>query len=160
MNDTVKRLPFDLTVWTVSIVAGLALLAHEAMAGHDFSSARNARWQAECGACHVAYPPQLLPAPAWHRVMARLDRHFGTDASLDPGAAAEIGAFLERHAARTSRDTASGRITDTGWFVREHDEVPAATWRSAAVKSPANCAACHRRAEQGDFGERSLRLPR
>jgi hypothetical protein len=33
-------------------------------------------------------------------------------------------------------------------------------WRLAAVKSPANCAACHTTAEQGDFRERNIRIPR
>ena len=45
-------------------------------------------------------------------------------------------------------------------LAKEHDEVPAALWKSAAVKGPANCAACHTRAEDGDYAERSLRLPK
>ena len=52
------------------------------------------------------------------------------------------------------------RITQTHWFVREHDEVPAETWKLLAVKSKANCGACHTRAEQGDFSEGSLRVPK
>ena len=38
----------------------------------------------ECGDCHVAYPPGLLPATSWRRLMAGLDRHYGSDASLEP----------------------------------------------------------------------------
>ena len=34
----------------------------------------------ECGSCHLAYPPGLLPALSWQRLMGGLDRHFGTDA--------------------------------------------------------------------------------
>ena len=37
----------------------------------------------ECAACHTAYPPGLLPAASWNRVMTGLDKHYGTDASLD-----------------------------------------------------------------------------
>lgn len=163
MDDAVKRTVFDVTVWIVSLLAGLVLIAHEGMAESRIPPADNACWKAECGSCHVAYPPRFLPGPAWRRMMSGLEKHFGTDASLDPQAAAEIGAFLDRNAAsgRRARGPAETlRITETAWFVREHDEVPAATWKLPAVKSAANCAACHTLAEQGDFRERNIRVPR
>ena len=146
---------------TALLFAALALLAHEALAdGHRFT-ADNPRWKAECGSCHLAYPPQLLPASAWRSIMAGLERHFGADASLEPAAAAEIGAFLEKNAGSGRRaDGRTLRITEAAWFRREHDEVPAAAWRRPSIRSAANCAACHRGAEQGDFRERNIRIPR
>ena len=45
------------------------------------------KYQQECAACHVAYPPGMLPAASWQRVMGNLSHHYGTDASLDPAAA-------------------------------------------------------------------------
>jgi hypothetical protein len=121
----------------------------------------NAKWLAECGSCHVAYPPRLLPAESWRALMAGLDKHFGSDASLDAPAAREIGAFLDKHAGGRRHD-ASGhlRITETRWFKHEHDEVSARVWKSAKVKSPANCAACHPQAERGSFNEHEIRIPR
>ena len=121
----------------------------------------NPAYMAECGSCHVPYPPKLLPAQSWRALMARLDRHFGSDASLDAKTSEEISRYLAAHAGR--RDAPAGaepRITETRWFAREHDEVPAALWKGAAVKSPANCAACHTRADEGDYSERTLRLPK
>ena len=38
--------------------------------------------------------------------------------------------------------------------------LPAATWQRPAVKSASNCAACHTRADQGDFDEHTVRIPR
>ncbi len=38
----------------------------------------------ESPACHTAYPPGLLPAASWRRIMGGLDRHYGSDASLEP----------------------------------------------------------------------------
>lgn len=163
MDNEMKRQVFDITVWSVSIFVGLALIMHEAMADSSVPPARNDRWQAECGSCHIAYPPRLLPAPAWRRTMSQLDKHFGADASLDAKTAAEIGVFLEHNAAsgRRARGPADTlRITETPWFVSEHDKVPAAIWKLPAVKSAANCAACHTLAEQGDFRERNIRVPR
>lgn len=118
------------------------------------------KWQEECGSCHLAYPPQLLTADNWQRLMQKLDKHFGANAALEPQEVQDISAFLQRHAGRGSRYSASSlRITDTPWFSREHDEVSSKTWSDPAVKSRANCSACHVKAEQGDWSERSIRVP-
>jgi cytochrome c553 len=146
----------------VALAAAL-LLVHDAIAsGRAAPSASDPAWQAECGTCHVAYPPRLLPAAAWRALMDDLGRHFGPDASVDPATAAAIRAFLEANAgrARVPGDEATLRITQTRWFVREHRDVAAATWRSAGVRSAANCAACHTGAEAGRFGEHDTRIPR
>ncbi len=119
----------------------------------------SAVWQQECGACHIAYPASLLGPASWNGVMSGLDKHFGTDASLDAATAAQVGRYLRGNAGReqapatTATATPVLRISDTAWFRREHREVPAARWRSPGVKSAANCAACHRGAANGNFEE-------
>ena len=124
------------------------------------------KYQQECASCHLAYPPGLLPAASWQRLMANLPRHFGTDASLDEASVREIATWLNANAAgyrKVAREAApppEDRITRSQWFVREHREVAAATWKLPAVKSPANCAACHTRADQGDFNDDFVRIPR
>ena len=62
-----------------------------------------ASYAAECGSCHLAYPPALLAAGDWRRVMAGLDDHFGTDAAVDAQKRQEITAFLERHAGNAGK---------------------------------------------------------
>lgn len=62
--------------------------------------------------------------------------------------------------AARATDAALPRITSRDWFRREHDEVPAATWQRASIRSAANCEACHTDAAQGRFSERALRIPR
>jgi hypothetical protein len=118
-------------------------------------------YKRECGGCHAPFPPGLLGAADWRKTMTGLERHFGTDASLDAKSAGEIGAWLERNAGHAipSQGKAEPRITTTRWFTREHDEVPARVWKDARVKSTANCAACHRGADQGRYGERELNVP-
>ncbi|MBI5006942.1 MAG: diheme cytochrome c [Nitrosomonadales bacterium] len=159
---------------TVRMIALIALLAgavgsvqaddHEGDE-HEHGSrvvVSNARWQSECGSCHVAFPPRMLPAASWRAMMAGLDKHFGTDASLEPAVAREIGAFLEKHAGPQKQEPAGKpqlRISELRWFVREHDEVPDRIWKNPQVKSPANCAACHTKAESGDYRERNIRMP-
>lgn len=128
------------------------------------------KYQQECASCHLAYPPGMLPAASWSRLMNNLPRHFGTDASLDAATVSEIDRWLQTHAAdarggsRRAAATATpppeDRITRSAWFLHEHDEVAPAVWKRPSIKSPANCAACHTRADQGDFGERNIRIPR
>jgi hypothetical protein len=120
-----------------------------------------APYLSECGGCHLAYPPQLLSAQSWSRLMAGLSRHFGSDASVDAATAATIGAYLQANAGSPRKfGAAVDRISATRWFAHEHDEVPAAVWASPAVGSAANCGACHAGAERGDYSERTVRLPR
>ena len=121
------------------------------------------KYQQECAACHVAYPPAMLPAASWQGVVNDLQHHYGTDASLDLAAVKELSAWLTANAGTNKRareKPPEDRITLSAWFVREHNEVPTPTWKRPAVKSAANCAACHTRADQGEFRERDIRIPR
>lgn len=123
----------------------------------------NVKFQQECSGCHIAYAPGLLPAESWRKMMAGLDQHFGSDASLDAGDNQEITAFLVNNASnRWSASTAPLRISEAAWFKREHDdrEINPAVWKNPKVKSPANCGACHPQAERGDFSERNIRIPK
>ena len=116
----------------------------------------------ECGACHVAYPGKLMPAADWSKVLGSLDRHYGVDASLDPQVLAAVAGHLGSKPSGTKAGDSSQalpRITTSSWFRKEHDEVSAKTWSSPAVKSAANCSACHPGAGRGDFNEHSVRIP-
>jgi hypothetical protein len=117
----------------------------------------------ECGACHTAYPPGLLPSASWQRLMTGLDRHFGTDASLDEATVRQLATWLQANAGTYKRVSETpppqDRITQSAWFKREHRGIDAAVWRHASVRSAANCAACHGGAEGGNFSERGLRFP-
>lgn len=120
-------------------------------------------YQQECAACHLAYPPGLLPARSWERVMNGLDQHYGTDASLDAATVRQIGQWLRANAGTTKRVSAQpplDRITESAWFLSKHRKLDAPVWQHASVKSAANCAACHTRAEQGSFDEDELQFPR
>jgi hypothetical protein len=121
------------------------------------------KYRQECAACHVAYPPGMLPTASWRRLMNDLPHHFGSDASLDPATVKELSIWLTANAGtykRVNAEPPQDRITRSEWFIRKHDEVPAAAWKLPAVKSPSNCAACHAQADQGDFNERRVRIPR
>lgn len=123
----------------------------------------NAKWKQECGSCHMAFAPGLLPAESWRKVMSGLDKHFGADASLTAQESKEITDFLVKYASnRWSASSAPLRITEAAWFQRKHDghEISPAVWKRASVKSRANCVACHAEADKGDFNEHRVSIPK
>jgi cytochrome b len=125
----------------------------------------------ECSACHNFYHPSLLPAASWKRLMAGLDDHFGENAWIDEGDAAEIEAWLTAHAAETV-DTAPARLfsrrnpeppaalTETPAWRRLHGDLPAALFERAPILSRANCAACHADAASGRFSPFAISIPK
>ena len=146
------------------IAAATTAHAFSAHAGDHAYRVDHPAYRAECGSsCHLPYPPALLDAASWRAVTGGLDKHFGTDASLDAAARADILRLLESNAGR--RDTSAGgkpllRITETPKFLKEHrKEVPAEILRRPDVKTFANCAACHTGADKGDYSERGIRVP-
>lgn len=141
--------------------------------GRDVEPVTNAVYTAECGACHLAYPPGLLPSDAWGRVMDDLSAHYGDDASLDTATAAQIRDYLIAHGADgngwvRSRAFAAApipgdqppRITHTRYFQQKHDEVPTRLVRdNPGVVSFSRCESCHQGAQQGRFNEDDVRIP-
>ncbi len=117
----------------------------------------------ECGSCHAPFPPGLLPADSWQRLLSGLPRHFGTDASVDAATQKALSVWLATYAGsgkRARQAPPEDRITRGDWFAREHREVPAAAWKRASIKSAANCSACHEGAAQGRYDEDNVRIPR
>jgi hypothetical protein len=119
----------------------------------------------ECGSCHMVFPPQFLPGRSWRKIVDTLSDHFGENASLGASQRNVVLDYLLAHAAdspnagREGRKFAASippvdtplRITETGRWVREHRKIEPGKWTSAAVKSKANCVACHKGADQGVY---------
>ena len=133
----------------------------------------NATYTQECGSCHMAYQPGLLPPRAWAEIMtpAALKNHFGDDASLTEALRAEISTFLGANSADLGRQgypmqdsvsVAGGlpRITETASFKDEHNEIPARLVKdNPEVGSFSQCNRCHRGAVEGDYEERRIDIP-
>jgi nitrate/TMAO reductase-like tetraheme cytochrome c subunit len=112
-------------------------------------------YESECASCHMAYPPGLLGEKSWQNVMSGLNKHFGTDASLDAKDQKEISSWLQKNAATKQKYNVvapDNRITKTPWFIRD-------VWKRAGIKSAANCGACHTTAAEGIFSEKSISIP-
>lgn len=139
----------------------------------DVRPVENETYRSECGGCHFAYQPGLLPRHDWDRIMDSLVEHYGDDASLDAIPATAIRGYLRANAAGSasrsrSRAFAAGsdasdtlpRITDTSYFRREHYEIPSQWVRgNSEVGSFSNCQACHRNADAGIYNEHQVLIP-
>lgn len=164
--------------------AGIMILAMLAAAGTWFIPIKqgelpfksrlpdNPAWRSECGDCHLAYYPSLLPARSWQWLSERQSDHFGEDLALDPVTLEEIRAFLTSNSADQEL-TESGfktalslpdtetplRITSTPYWKAKHSEIPDSAWRSGQVQGRGDCAACHQDARAGSFEDAAMRIP-
>ncbi|WP_295388655.1 diheme cytochrome c [uncultured Thiodictyon sp.] len=141
--------------------------------GRDVPLITSESYATECGSCHFAYQPGLLPADGWARIMGALDDHFGDDATLDPAVAKDLGDYLAANAANDTRSIRSRafaayplpadglpRISKTVFFQRRHGEIPARLVKdNPQVKSFSQCDKCHRLAAKGHFYESSVIIP-
>ncbi len=149
---------------SLKISLALLLLTTPATLGDErYDPVRSEVVLKECGACHMAFQPQMLPKRSWDKIMQELSDHFGEDASLDADTKEQIEAYLDKNAAdsgwwggkfmRGVKDNMTPlRITQTPHWIREHDDEISAQ-ALAAAKSKANCVACHPRANRGDYDD-------
>ena len=135
------------------------------------ASPLNENYKSNCGGCHLAYPPELLPASSWSNLLARLDNHFGESLSLDDPTKEEVRKYLTENAADRSGTKTAGkilrdlggaypvRITEVPYIQRKHREISPEVFKRKAVGSFSNCLACHKAAEQGDFKDDRAAIP-
>jgi hypothetical protein len=165
-------------VLVTSVSSAGALLAsggggEEGGRDRSLPTVSNAKWKAECSSCHMLYHPGLLPQRSWQKLMDGLDKHFDENAALDAATRDEIARFLAANSAdkldnrRSSRinqsipaNAAPLRISETGYFISKHDEISPAIFKRKSIGSAANCAVCHKGAEQGNFSESQVKIPR
>ena len=166
-----------IVIMSVVVLTGILLTTVYGIKGSfasgddDYDTARkNPTYIEECGACHMVYPPRLLPANSWRKMMAGLDDHFGENAELD----SETTQLIERYLVKSTdsskqkyrklfRNLGSRtplRITELPYFIRKHDEIPAKFLvDNDKLSSFSQCSACHKYAEKGEFEDDDISIP-
>jgi len=134
----------------------------------------NQEYRDECGACHFAYHPGLLPARSWKQIMLNLQNHFGEDADIDNAIKARLLKYLsefgaienspygrERIIAKSlSSNDVPARITDLKYIKHEHEDLTRKmVVDNVKVKSLANCNVCHTTITSGSFAEDKIVIP-
>lgn len=129
----------------------------------------------ECGECHFAYQPGLLPAKSWKKLLSAdaLKDHFGDNAELDKDTLQVIYDYAVENAAdkslyKRSRKialaTAEGeppiRITEVRYIKRKHKDIPEKMVKdNKDVKSLSYCNKCHTQADKGVFDADTVSIP-
>lgn len=132
----------------------------------------NPTYKANCGACHFAYQPQLLPSSSWSKILDGRSDHFGETLDLDPATEKEIAEYLKANAAESSpsklsarflrslRGNTPNRITEIPCIRKYHHEISRDVITRDSIGSLSNCAACHTTAEIGIYDDDDVRVPK
>jgi len=157
-------------IWFQGYLTATAEQPYQPFVGPDLPD--HDLWREECGACHLAFHPSLLPARSWKTIMAEQDAHFAEDLFLEPDAVADIEAFLVKNSAEQGLTEAAWkinrsipksetllRITEAPYWLKKHQEISDAIWQDPKINGKVNCAACHLDAEKGTFEDAAMRLP-
>ena len=135
----------------------------------------NKQYQDECGGCHFAYQPGLLPAKSWEVLLnaEALRKHFGVNAELDNDTLKVIHDYAVDNAAdkswyKRSRKiaiaTAEGpaplRITELRYISRKHHHISEKMIKgNKGVKSLSFCDKCHTQAAKGVYDTDTVSIP-
>jgi hypothetical protein len=125
----------------------------------------------ECGACHLAYQPELLPSESWDKILAGLEDHFGETVDLDKESKKTLTEYLKTNSAEHSRAKRSVkimrslgsntpmRITDLPYIQAKHRKISQDVLQRESIGSLSNCSACHVSAEKGIYEDDYVRIP-
>ena len=139
---------------------------------HDYRPVSNSTFVEHCGACHLAYPPELLPSGSWEKILADLDDHNGNNVTIGEADLKTISQFLKSNAADKTRSKRAGkimrslrgqtprRITEVPYIRQKHHDVSAELFQKDSIGSPSNCVACHTTADQGIFDDDNVTIPK
>ncbi|MDH5694222.1 MAG: diheme cytochrome c [Gammaproteobacteria bacterium] len=135
----------------------------------------NSTYKEECGSCHLAYPPGLLPSASWQKLLNKkaLADHFGDSAELDEETRKELELYALDNAAEKSyykrprkimaslgTDEAPLRITEIPYIREKHEDIPSEKIKgNKKVGSLSQCDKCHRQAQNASFDDDTVLIP-
>lgn len=139
-----------------------------AQAARQAPLASDKTWTSECGGCHLAYHPSLLPERSWSKLFATQGSHFGEDLALEGATLEHLEDFAVSHAAERldspvawkmattiEPDAAPVRITETAYWRERHERLDEATWKRV---HRSDCGACHKDAVRGTFAPGAIEV--
>ncbi|MFV0564141.1 cytochrome C [Malaciobacter mytili] len=139
----------------------------------DVSLVTNEIYTNECGSCHFAYFPGLLPQNSWEKLMSGLDNHFGDDASVDEQTFQTLSKFLNDNSAEKNMNYKRSRkivksiakdevyiaISKTPYIHKKHKKIRKDLITQKEVKGLFNCTACHKSAKKAIFNDDDVNIP-
>jgi len=155
------------TAMKIALLALAASLGAEAAqyVRRDVFRNNNATYEKECGSCHFPYQAGWLPERSWRALMSSLANHFGENAELKVSQRQEVLNYLVANSAERASSMRSHEMLE----VIKPGETPTSITKvlyvggihggfldpnfkgKPQVKTLANCATCHQKAERGWF---------
>jgi cytochrome b len=125
-------------------------------------------WFKECGSCHLAYSPAMLPFASWQRTLDEQEKHFGEDLGL--GAEA-VRTLLEhakatpapswaawKLAASVPKGEAPLEVSVTPFWREAHSSLHDSDFKPPRSAGRHDCEACHQDAASGIFHPRMIHM--
>ena len=169
-----------LMLLTGSVEAAQGYYDPQSYQNGGFAPVTDAKYQSECGTCHFAYLPGMLPARSWDALLTKSNEHFGETLSLDPETLRHIRDYLTANAGdrndfagskqflrQLSDESTPLRITGLRTFKGYHFSVlykmglerglhSVRDLSPSAIKAVLNCNSCHEKAAAGSFAQREI----
>jgi len=125
------------------------------------------QYRENCGDCHFAYPPTMLPQDSWRLIIDNLADHFNEDAELDVVETKIIRDYLVNNSQSSMwrfRHKGEGdipiRITELNYFLHKHDEIPKRLVQdNDEVGTFSNCSSCHNIKGRRLFDDGDVNIP-
>jgi hypothetical protein len=143
--------------------------------GSDFEPVNNETYSEECGMCHFAYFPGMLPSQSWKLLLSdlKLGNHFGEVIEINEATKNQIIDYLIKYSADRSKyrrskkimrslghDSIPNRISEIPYIKDKHRKIPQKLINeNSEVESLSNCDSCHREAEKGIFDDDTVLIP-
>jgi hypothetical protein len=140
--------------------------------GSYLKPVNNPTYKEDCGACHFAYQPELLPEASWMKILTNPDDHFGESIELDDDSRKAISDYLKSNSAeyssakravkimRSLGNQVPLRITDIPYIREKHHEISPNVLKRESIGSLSNCSACHTTAENGIYEDDNVKIPK
>jgi len=131
----------------------------------------NETYKKNCGTCHFAYQPGLLPVRSWVKIVNSPGGHPGGNLSIDMKEKSEIKNYLTQNSAEKSPskrsrkilnsigDDTPVRISEISYIKQKHRKINQEVFMRKAIGSRANCIACHKSAANGVYDDNDVVIP-
>lgn len=145
---------------------------HEKHETKYFTPINNETYKQTCGACHLSYHPGLLPSGSWEKILANFPSHFCENVDLEEKSKKSIHEYLisnsaEHSSAKRAKKILKSlegqtplRITETPYIREKHRELDPSIFGKPSIGSRSNCVACHSAAEQGNYDDDFVKIPK
>ena len=120
----------------------------------------------QCNVCHFAYPPGMLPAGSWKKLLDDMPQHFTGQVMINVDTQNEISQWLQANAgtfAPVAEEPPQNRITQSVWWKKIHlnnSKLPATVWKKPTVAKGSSCVTCHQTAAKGEYNAKTVQVPK